>query len=271
MLLTLALLFAATAAPAAAATADAMPSSDRVLALVRARYAAHRPVPPFETYLLTRTQLTVNGGLDEPNSYSRRFWVRNADRAALTRSVRSDGAGALAFDRPAFNEARDPGPPTADMFEPAPARPHPVAEVPTPEPVYSALPSGVPDPDYRVESLAVEGDRFHLHLSPLRDADRNRLREIFADRTTYELRELVAVDKLFISKGPVYPVTFTITMGAVNGIPVVTALRGVVGGNYNDDGKVVDYLFTNIAFPPSLPDWYFDPRTYGRHQADGPH
>ncbi|MBV8298798.1 MAG: hypothetical protein JO083_04455 [Candidatus Eremiobacteraeota bacterium] len=268
-MLALVMLAAAVAAPTP--TAAPTPSPQRVLGLIRAQFRSHRPPPPYETYTLVRSQKATNGYPDFANSYTKHIWVRNSDRAALTRMVfRDEARGDMVFDRPAFNEARDPGPPTADVFEPAPARPHPVSEVPTPEPNYTPLPviGGVRtliESDYKVESLDVEGDELHLHIYPIRDVERNRLREIYCDRKTYELHKLIATDKLFIDKGPVYPVTFTITMGMVQGIPVVTDLHGVVGGGYNDDGKEVDYQFRDITFPKSLPDWYFNPRTYAQH------
>ena len=268
-MLALVMFVAAVAAPTPAAVPT--PTPQRVLGLIRAQFRSHRPPPPFVTYTLVRSQKATNGFPDFPNSYTVHVWVRNLDRAALTRKVfRDEARGPLTFDRPAFNEARDPGPPTADVFEPAPARPHPVEEVPTPEPNYTPLPiiGGVRtiiESDYHVDALEVEGDQLHLHITPIRDVERNRLREIFCDRKTYELRKLIATDKLFIEKGPVYPVTFTITMGMVQGYPVVTDLHGVVGGGYNDDGKDVDYQFRDITFPKTLPEWYFNPRTYAQH------
>jgi hypothetical protein len=260
--------------PAPVAEAEPTPSPQRYLGLIRAQFRTHRPPPAFETYTVTRAQKATNGYPDFANSYTRHIWVRNADRAALTRFVyRDDARGPLSFDRPAFNEARDPGPPTFDVFEPAPARPHPVSEVPTPEPHYTPLPviGGVRtiiESDYRVDALAIEGDEMHLTIYPIRDVERNRLREVYVDRKTLELHKLIATDKLFVERGPVYPVTFTITMGIVDGVPVVTEIHGVVGGGYNDDGKDVDFRFTDITFPKSLPEWYFDARTYASHTND---
>ncbi|HEX3550388.1 MAG TPA: hypothetical protein VHT53_08435 [Candidatus Elarobacter sp.] len=268
------MLAAALATPTPAA--EPTPSPSRVLGLIRAQFRSHRPPPPFETYTLIRSQKATNGYPDPLGTYTKHIWVRNLDRAALTRMVfRDDARGDLVFDRPAFNEARDPGPPTADVFEPAPARPHPVSEVPTPEPRYTPLPviGGVRtiiESDYRVDSLETVGDEVHLHVFPIRDVERNRLREIFADKKTYELHKLIATDKLFVQGGPVYPVTFTITMGMVQGIPVVTNLHGIVGGGYHDDGQEVDFQFNDITFPKSLPEWYFDQRSYAAHQRDAP-
>jgi hypothetical protein len=273
-------LAAALAMQGAAPAAEPSPTPQRVLGLIRSQYRSHRPPPQYETYTLVRSQKTDRGYPDPVGSYTLHVWVRNVDRAALTRKVfRDDYRGDLTFDRPAFNEDRDPGPPTADVFEPAPARPHPVSEVPTPEPHYTPLPvigsvRALFESDYRVDSLNVEGDQVHLMIYPVRDVERNRLREIYADAKTLELRKLIATDKLFDDPNPVkakvYPVTFTITMSNVQGYPVVTNLHGVVGGGYTGDGQIVDYRFSDIEFPASLPSWYFDPRSYAAHQNDAP-
>ena len=60
-------------------------------------------------------------------------------------------------------------------------------------------------------------------MYPIRDIERNRLREIFVDKTTFELHRLIGTDKLFIVGGglnKVYPATDTITMGTVAAIPL---------------------------------------------------
>jgi hypothetical protein len=273
------LLAAVLATPAPAPSAEPSPTPQRVLGLIRSQYRSHRPPPAYETYTLVRSQKATNGYPDPVDSYTKHVWVRNVDRAALTRQVfRDEFRGPMIFDRPAFNEDRDPGPPTADVFEPAPARPHPVAEVPTPEPHFTPLPviGGVRallETDYRVESLSTEGGLVHLRIYPIRDLERNRLREVYADAKTLELRRLVATDKLFTGlKGAdaVFPLTYTITMGTVQGFPVVTTVHGVVGGEYNGDGQEVDFRFTDVTFPATLPAWYFDARSYGAHQNDAP-
>jgi hypothetical protein len=275
-MLALVLLAAAIAAPTVAPAAGSTPTPQRLLGLIRLQFRSHRPPPAYESYTLVRKQVATNGYPDPVGSYTRHYWVRNLDRAALRRDVFRDFArGDLTFDRPAFNEARDPGPPTADVFEPAPARPHPVSEVPTPEPHYTPLPiiGGVRtlvELDYQVQSVETEGDELHLRVEPVRDVERNRLREIFVDKKTLELHKLIATDKLFVEKGPVYPVTFTITMGNIQGYPVVTSLHGVVGGGYNDDGKDVEFIFSEIKFPDTLPEWYFDARQYAQHLTQAP-
>lgn len=253
----------------------ALPSPERVLGLVRAQFRSHRPPPRFVTYTLIRTQKTDTGFPDYVGSYTYHYWVRSSDRAALKRKVFRDIArGPLEFERPAFNEARDPGPPTADLFEPAPAHPRGNDFVPTPEAEQTPLPvigsvRAVGEYDYRVSALTVEDDLLHLKLEPIRDPDRNRLRELWVTRSNYELRKLVATDKLFVtgSETRTYGVIFTVELGMLSGMPVVTDIHGEVQDGYQDDGKAVDFKFRDITFPASLPDWYFDVKQYhGREQ-----
>ncbi len=250
---------------------------DRVLGVIRHVFRLHRPPPPYVTYTLVRKQMTNYGYPDYVNSYTYHIWCRTMDRAALERQVfRDDDRGPLQFVRPAFNEDRDPGPPTADVFEPAPVHPRPMSFVPTPEPATTPLPVigsvvSYGESDYRVTSMDIEGGLVHLVLAARRDPERNRLREIWADKKTYELRKIIAHDRLFIGgTKDVYPVTFDYALGYVQGYLVVTDLHGVVGGDYPGDGKIVDFHFQEIQFPASLPSWYFDPGTYAYHQNDAP-
>jgi hypothetical protein len=62
----------------------------------------------------------------------------------------------------------------------------------------------------------------------------------------------------------------TVTMSMLDGVPVIRAVHGAVGGNYHDDRREGDCTFTDVTFPPTLPDWYLDPRRYGAHAADAP-
>jgi hypothetical protein len=271
-----ALLFA-LALVSPAPTASPTPTPQQLLSQIRAKFRSHRPPPPYVVYTIERKQLTDQGYPDYAESYKEHIWLRSSDRAALSRRIyRSINRGQMTFERPAFNSDRDPGPPTADLFEPAPAHPQPISVVPTPEATESALPTigvvtAVGAFDYHVKSVAVEGNEYHLVIEPLRDPDRNRLRELWVDKNTLELKKLVATDKLFIlGTSDVYGVTFTITMGMVQGIPVVTDIHGVVGDGYSGDGSTVDYLFRDISFPATLPDWYFDPKTYSANEANEP-
>ena len=267
----------------------------RLLGYIRRVYRLRRPPPPYETYTLVRAQDTDYSVSpdsaplpDYANSYTRKYWVRNADRAALMRQVdRGDTDGPLNFDRPALNQPRDPGPPTADLFEPAHLQP--ISVVPTPEPTNGPLRTigaivVIGESDYNVPKVTVEGELLHLVLEPRRDPERNVLREIWVDKHTFVLRKIVAHDRLFVEGDDVYPVIFTYTLGYLQGYVVITHLDGLVlpivrkdrVGNiteqktYTGDGQKVTFDYQDITFPNSLPDWYFNPRTYAQHQDDAP-
>lgn len=273
------------AAAIASASPEPVPtlSPTQMLARIRNQFRSHRPPPPYVSYTLERKQQRADGYPDVAGTYTYHVWVRNSDRAAFKRKVfRDDYEYPPEFDRPAFNEARDPGPPTADIFEPKPLQPHPVSQAYTPEPAASQLTvigtvRSLIETDYRVTRVALERGLLHLTVAPINDPERNRLREIYANPDTYELVKLVASDKLFVS-GPyqaVYDDEFTITLGVVEGIPVVTRIHGVAGFDergreYQDDGKEVDFMFSDIRFPVQLPDWYFNPRVWGAHQNEYP-
>jgi hypothetical protein len=268
-----------TTSPSPQATTAPTPSPQRLLGLIRAKFRTHRPPPPFEIYTIARKQNTDRGFPDYPASYQERIWVRNLDRAALSRRILIVPAmGPPVFERPAFNEDYDPGPPTADLFEPAPVKPRQISEVPTPEPTNTFQVIGrvtvTSENDYHVTSVTAEGDELHLVLEPIRDPERNRLRELWVNRDTLELTRIKSHDRLFVPGGPhgndIYAVIFDIKIAMLQGVPVVTDIHGIVGDNYTGDGQVVDYTFRNISFPETLPDWYFDARTYAQHQNDLP-
>lgn len=247
--------------------------------MIRSAFRAHRPPPPYVTYTLERVQKIEQGYPDYVNSYTYHLWCRSADRACLARKVfRDTYRGDPEFQRPAFNEDRDPGPPTADLFEPAPAKPRTIDFVPTAEPSQEPLRElgtvrALGEFDYRITGFEHVGDAVHLYIEPTRDPLRNRIREIWADAKTYELRKLVVTDRLFdISERPprIYSATFTLSVATLQGFPVVTDIHGIIGDNYVGDGKEVDFHFRDIAFPAELPQWYFEPRQYGAHTAEMP-
>ena len=273
----IALLAPLGAGSAASAAPAALPSPEVLLQLVRNQFRSHRPPPPFVTYTLVRKELTTEGFPNYPDTYTEHIWLRSSDRAALSRRVyRDEDRGPLTFERPAFNEPRDPGPPSADLFERAPVHPHNGVNdfIPTPEPPIPlqniANVKAIGDTSYKVVKVAIEGPLLHLSIEPFRDVERNRLREIYADAKTYELRKIVATDRLYIDGGPSFGVIFTADLQMLAGRPVVTRIHGVVGDGYNGDGQVVDYWFNDIKFPASLPDWYFDPHQYAGHENDAP-
>lgn len=266
----------------------------RVLGLVRRVFRSHRPPPPYETYTLVRTQFTDYGPEpgaspypDPSGSYTMHYWVRNLDRAALTRQVfRDDAMGPPAFMRPALNEPWDPGPPTVDVFEPAPLHQHtnPQTFVPTPEPSGEPLKTigsvvAIGESDYDVPKMTVEGKLLHLVLKPRRDPERNVLREIWVDKQSYELRKIIAHDRLFTDGDGIYPMVITYTLGYLQRQLLVTRFHGVILPRVDSDGtqhtvagigSTIDIDFQDITFPSSLPAWYFDPRQYAQHLSEMP-
>lgn len=276
---------AVAANPAPSATPIALPSPERLLYLIRRQFRSHRPPPPYETYTLVRKQTLDDGYPDLVNSYTYHIWCRTSDRAALGRRVyRGSARGQLEFLRPSFNEPWDPGPPTADLFEAAPVHPHtnPETFVPTPEPSGTLPPTiavvtVLGEFDYKVTNVVRQGNLLHVSLQPRRDPDRNRLRELYVDAKTLELQEVVATDKLY-DEGDggnhVYPMLFTVTLGWMNNMPVVTHIHGTP--TYEQDAEylgrdaTVDYDFNDITFPSSLPEWYFDKHSYAQHINEAP-
>jgi hypothetical protein len=266
------------ASPPPAATIAPIPteSPDVLLARIRNRFRSHRPPPPFEIYTIERKQPTTYGEPDYANTYIDHVWYRSNDHAAFERRENPENGyvGDPRFDRPIFNAATDPGPPTADVFEPAPAHTLPPDFVPTPEPtnepkiLVTIRVKG--EFDYRVESIDREGDLLHFKIQPRRQPDRNRLRELWVDAKTLELRKMVATDKLFVPGEKPFPVLFTTDFSTLSGIPVITHIHGVVGGGYDGDGQTIDYDFRDLSFPLELPAWYFNARSWAQNKAEWP-
>lgn len=259
----------------------------RVLGWIRRVYREHRPPPLYETYTLVRKEDTNYGYQDPTGTYTVHYWVRNSDRAALMRRVyRDDYDGDMTFDRPALNQPRDPGPPTADLFEPA--HPQPVSYVPTPEPTVQPLKTigsvvAFGEPDYNVPKLTVEGSELHLVLQPRRDPERNVLREIWVDKNSYVLKKVIAHDRMFVEQGHTYPMKVTYMLGYLDGYVVITHIDAVVlprkeasgeeiadFGDETGDADSLTIDFQDITFPQALPSWYFDPHEYGQHVAEAP-
>jgi hypothetical protein len=98
------------------------------------------------------------------------------------------------------------------------------------------------------------------------------LRELWVDGLTLELKKAVVADKLFVLAGPVYDQLDTITFASVNGRDVIAHIHA--RANFDNQpggaGSDVDYDFTGVAFPATLPEWYFEPNSYGEHMPEAP-
>src|SRR5579864_1855366 len=154
----------------AAPTPEPQPTltPQQTLSVIRYQFRTHRPPPAYVTYTKERKQRDDHGFPDMVGSYVEHYWCRSVDRSALKRRVyRSNYRGPLEWERVSFNEAVDPGPPTADVFEPAPPRPRPPEVVPTPEvsqpplrEIGNVAVSG--EFDYRVTAMETVGKDIHL-------------------------------------------------------------------------------------------------------------
>jgi hypothetical protein len=249
---------------------------EQIFARAKAAYRA-RARPDFVTYTLVRSE-TEDGEPRTVDTYRSRIWYRSADRAALVRRL-SDGTatGPLEFARVAFNQATDPGPPTTDIFEAVPPRggtlpsPSPTADLRT---IQSVRVSG--ELDYRVIASEQAGDAYHLWLEARRDPDRNRLRELWVDARSYDVREAIATDRLYFygEAGGWLADLFDMTLDLQDGIPVIRKILSTteVDADTRAYGPHIknEYRFEDIAFPVNLPTWYFHPSEYRFHIKDAP-
>jgi hypothetical protein len=267
-------------APLPAMTATPVPDADQILIRAKAIFRAH-PRPPYEVYTVDRRDET-DGAPIFADTYTLRIWYRRRDRAAMARRVDYGHAvGPLFFIEPMFNAAVDPGPPSGDIFEPAPERtPVPTRNArPTPRPLATELRTLVTvqvtgELDYRAEFGGMDGGLLHLRLQPRRDPDRNRLRDLWLEPDSLEVRRFRATDRVYYVGTDIWrPLGLTAYLAPENGLPLIRRIDTTtdVGDSttrgYSTEGR---YRFFDISFPASLPDWYFDPRHYGDHVREAP-
>ena len=274
------LVLAAAAAllpPARSAAEEPQAFGDVILARAKAVYRSY-PRPPFIAYTLRRRDR--KGGLpDFGNSYSVKVWCRYADRSALQRRAHGTNAyGALENVVVAFDGAVDPGPPTIDIFEKRlfidgsdrvapPASPVP-GTLPTPAPLPTIGEVRSKDVDYTVRRFVRDGVLIHLFLDVRGNPRSNRVEELWVDGASYAIRRAVVRDHLYFQFGAAsledrFDVRFRPGPG---GLPLIDTIDGLT-----EDGVYeTHYTFEDVAFPPSMPAWYFDPRSYGAHVSEAP-
>ncbi len=262
----LALLALGLACEAAAAPPDAL-SGTQILARAKAVSRTHAR-PPFVAYTLRRRDVH-DGVPDFENSYALEIWCRSSDRSALLRKAWNGRAvGELENDTIAFDGYVDPGPPTADIFERALYARPPASPVPEPSglaQIGRVVASS--DYDYRVDRVAHDGPDWHLWLSPKRDPARNRIDELWVDASSYEVRRMRVRDHLYLGRsGQSLDDEYDVRFEQRDGLPLISSIHGQT----RDGAFETDYRFENVRFPATLPDWYFEPKTYGAHRADAP-
>jgi hypothetical protein len=127
---------------------------------------------------------------------------------------------------------------------------------------------GALDGDYRIVRVAREDGLIHLWLVPRTDPERNRLDEMWVDAQTYDLRRVRERDHMYLglsgqSLEDEFDVRFVPSTG---GLPLIASIHGQTRyGDYE-----TDYTFKDVAFPASLPGWYFEPKSYGAHRSEAP-
>jgi hypothetical protein len=242
-------------------------TGEQILGHAKAVSRAHVR-PPFVAYTLRRRD-TVNGLPDFENSYTLAIWCRTSDRNALLRRTWNGRAvGDLVNDTVAFDGYVDPGPPTADIFERALyARPSPSpAPVPSDiKPIGGVVVTSVYD--YKVDRVARDGGDWHLWLTPRRDPDRNRIDELWVDAASYDVRRMRVRDHLYFQfTSQSLPDEFDVRFTERDDLPLIATIHGQT----REGAYETDYTFENVRFPAVLPDWYFEPKTYGAHRSDAP-
>lgn len=253
---------------------DSTPANaNAILARVKAGLRSHER-PPYVVYTLVRREALDNIP-DFLNSYTLRIWCRTADNAALSRrAFGSRATGDAQFITPAFDKPIDPGPPTADLLDVIRQTQGAATPAPGSPPVIGSV-SVVIETNYHVTFAGIDGGDDHLRLEARRDPDRNRLTDLYVDRTTYALHRAVAHDHLYTDNRTIAE-RFEIDFGTHEGVPVITAIHGqtdYAALDAHDAGEPlheVQYRFEDIAFPADLPTWYFEPAQYGAHRAEYP-
>ena len=269
VLATVAVAFACAALAPAGGVAP--PAGEQILARAKTVFRAHVR-PPYVAYTVIRRD-KHNGEPDFENSYTLKVWCRASDRSALIRKVwRGVAYGAIDNITVAFDEMVDPGPPTADIFERALYGASVAVAPTTPAPDESPLPviggvSVYADYDYRITSVRRDGDAWHLTLEPKRDPDRNRIDDLWIDALTYEVQRMRVRDHLYLGlSGQSLEDEFDTRFVLRDGLPMIASIHGQTKYAQFE----TDYTFTDVTFPPTLPDWYFQPKTYGMHRVDAP-
>lgn len=282
--------------PAPEPTATPLPTpapvaTDPYFILQRAREAFHAHVrPPFIAYNMDR-MVWLDDQPDGGDGYTLRIWCRTGDAASLARiwsPFRKRAIGSLYFIRFNLLLDIDPGPPTADIFEPPPPVP---SAPPAPQPRATeslrtiAVVAKRGDLDYRATLAGIEKGAYHLKLEPLRDEQRNRLRELWVDAAHFEVMRAIEVSRPeqttdqwlqlpLAGEGTMAPIRLDMTFEPVDGVPILRKaieLEIVYPGVRTTGHRVeVDYHYDRIVFSQELPGWYFDAKTYRPRFRDSP-
>lgn len=222
-------------------------------------------LPPYLEYTATFIQTTAQGELDRNDSFTLRVWMRTSDHAALTTKIYGTVQGDREFRRPTFYDGDYPSPILADALRIAPRDAKFGVEVaPELHPIAGLMGS------YSVVRQQDEPGALRLDVRPREGSSSiYRLQSLYIDPATDNVRALRAADDLLSYSPPrrlgnilltVYPRSDD-EFGLLRRIDV-TPLDGQMGS-----WSAVEQ-FTDFAFPTTLPNWYFDPSSYGAHAKE---
>ena len=264
---------------------------DPYFILQSAREAFHAPGrPPYVVYNMKRV-VFLDDQPDSDDDYTLRIWSRTSDGAALVRfwdPITQRAFEDLYFGRYRLRLDADPGPPVSDIFEPPPGRiPQSPRESTTDGLRTIAVVAQRGDLDYRATLVGIDKGSYHLKLQPLRDEDRNRLRELWVDTDDFEVRRAIEVASPAVTAErwaarpqdlPAYgflsPIQLDMTFELLANVPVITKATetaqiypgvGALGHQIE-----MDYSYDRMTLRSELPDWLFQPNTYGAHFREAP-
>jgi len=267
-----------TATPLPSTTPSASPSAsfgpvllsaDQIM--INAEQATRRHTKPnFTTYQMH--EVFVHHGVRQEFDY--RVWYRY-DGAGLMQLTTKDrhGRAETHFGYP-FPSAPDNdillyATPDPALTPPPTPSPGPLASGATAPPVINRQPV-VGDRYYSVKLAGVEiynGKAvYHLSMHALRDERAHPWKELWVDVNTFDVWKAHA--NASGSTGPAEgTLDATVEFAPVGSYWLVQYAAGdgqVHFGPFGDSGHY-EYTFHDFGFPPSIPDWYFDPKQFKHH------
>lgn len=264
------------------------PDADAILARVRATYDAH-PRPPYVVYTLW-AELPVGNGLDLNNEMpgandtlsgnlarrsrpigqlgkdvpvlsttgtpAMRVWYRASDGTALVRAFDGRRAfGTMIFAKPAFNSQGAWAPATANVFA--------ALSPPTPNAI---------DFGYDVRYVGMDSYAYELKFEPKGDWTANGVRTLWVDPVSFEIRRVRRDERVYAlnDHDRFRMETIDCDLALQGGVAVITRIRMYENVDNGFVKPTSQIRFDDIAFPASLPDWYFDSALYGGHRNEAP-
>jgi hypothetical protein len=263
------------------------PDGDSILARARASYDAH-PRPAYVVYTVW-AESTISSALVDANTPSdvtngqepifrrrtttissvndlpvlsttgtpaMRVWYRASDGAALVRAFDGRRAfGSMIFAKPAFNSQGAWAPPTADVFATLPQ--------PTPNTV---------DSGYDVHYVGKDSGAYELKFVPKGDWAANSVRTLWVDPVSFEIRRVRRDERIYaLNDHDRFRLeTIDCDLAVQGGVAVIKRIRmyeNFANGFVKPSSQI---RFDDIAFPASLPDWYFESAEYGGHRNEAP-